>query len=190
MIKINLIGDKSSSDFNAHFQVAIFCLSVSILIVLGWTYSAHLDYEVAYLRQSDGIIRAQLADLKKQTKTVRDLEKKREALRSKLSVIDDLKKRKVGPVKVLDQLNSAIPEKSWLLEVRDKGGTLRIDGLALDNQTIADFIKELEKSDLFKRVDLLEARQEDIRGVKMKHFAVSAKILYGSQSAGDLEEGS
>jgi type IV pilus assembly protein PilN len=183
MIKINLIGDRTSSDFNAHFQVAIFALSLAIVIIFGWTYAAHLDYDIAYLKQSDSILRAHLSELKKQTKTVRDLEKKREVLRSKLAVIDDLKKRKVGPVKVLDQLNSAIPEKSWLLEVRDKGGVLRIDGLALDNQTIADFINQLEKSALFQRVDLLEARQEEVRGVKMKHFAVSAKITYGDEDA-------
>lgn len=188
MIKINLIGDRTSSDFNAHFQVAIFVLSLAVVIIFGWTYAAHLDYEIAYLKQSDSILRSHLTDLKKQTKTVRDLEKKREVLKNKLFVIDDLKNRKVGPVKVLDQLNSAIPEKSWLLEIRDKGGTLRIDGLALDNQTIADFIKQLEKSELFKRVDLLEARQEEVRGVKMKHFAVSAKITYGSDETSAEKE--
>jgi len=185
MIKINLIGDKSSSDYSAHFQIAIFVLAIASTILFCWTYSGHLDYSLAYSKQADSILRNQLTELKKETKTVRDLEKKREALKAKLRVIEDLKARKIGPVRILDDLNSAIPEKSWLIEVKDKNGILRIDGIALDNQTIADFVKQLQKSPYFPRVDLLEARQEEVRGVKMKRFAISAKISYSPNTASE-----
>lgn len=182
MIKINLIGDKSSSDLSAHFQVAIFFLSLASVIVICWTFTAFLDFNIAYVKQAEVALREQLAELKRETRTVRDLEKKREILKNKLGVIKDLKARKIGPVKLLDDLGKSIPEKSWLLEIRDKGGLLRIDGLALDNVTIADFTKQLEKSTYFKRVDLLEVRQEEVRGVKMKRFSISAKISYSGDS--------
>jgi type IV pilus assembly protein PilN len=178
MIKINLTGDKSSSDLSAHFQVAVFFLSLVSIIVICWTYTSFLDFNIAYIKQAELALREQLTELKKETRTVRDLEKKREVLKSKLGVIRELKARKIGPVKLLDDLGKSVPEKSWLLEIRDKGGVLRIDGLALDNVTIADFTKQLEKSIYFKRVDLLEVRQEEVRGVKMKRFSISAKISY------------
>lgn len=179
MIKINLLGDKSGSSFGGHFQIALFIFSVACLGMGFYTATAYISYQSEFVAQQDTLYRAQLSDLKKITKEVRGLEKKREMLKRKIEIIEALKSRKIGPVHVLDDLNIAVPEKSWLLEVRDKGGVLRIDGLALDNQTIADFIKRLEKSEYFIRVDLLEARQEEVRGVKMKRFAVSAKINYG-----------
>jgi len=164
------------------YQVAIYISSLACLVLGFFIANAHLKFEIALIQQEDKLIRADLTELKKITKEVRDLEKKRETLKSKLEIIDTLKKRKIGPVRVLDDLNISVPEKSWLVEVRDKGGVLRIDGLALDNQTIADFVKKLEKSEYFVRVDLLEARQEEVRGVKMKKFVVSAKFSYGGSA--------
>jgi type IV pilus assembly protein PilN len=139
MIKINLTGDKSSSDLSAHFQVAVFFLSLVSIIVICWTYTSFLDFNIAYIKQAELALREQLTELKKETRTVRDLEKKREVLKSKLGVIRELKARKIGPVKLLDDLGKSVPEKSWLLEIRDKGGVLRIDGLALDKMELLHY---------------------------------------------------
>ena len=54
----------------------------------------------------------------------------------------------------------------------------RIDGKAIDNQTIAGFMRELEQSDYVKTVDLGETRQSDERGAKIKAFSLSAVVQY------------
>ncbi len=182
MIKINLVGDKDSSDLGGPFQAALYLLTTACVIVGVFVANSHLNFDTELIAQEDKLLRAQLMELKTITKEVRGLEKKRETLKRKLEIIEDLKKKKIGPVRVLDDLSLAIPEKSWVLEMRDKESLLRVDGLALDNQTIADFIKQLEKSSYFIRVDLLEARQETWQGVKMKRFAISAKIDLGGES--------
>ncbi|MDZ4786090.1 MAG: PilN domain-containing protein [bacterium] len=183
MIKLNLIGDKVTSDVGGNYQLALYFLSVVCLIFGFWCANSFLKYNLELIVQEDKLLRAQLMELKKVTKEVRDLEKKRETLKSKLEIIDSLKNRKIGPVKMLDDLNLSVPEKSWIVEMRDKDSVLRIDGMALDNQTIADLIKQLEKSNYFIRVDLLEARQEEWQGVKMKRFAISAQINYGGPTS-------
>lgn len=57
-----------------------------------------------------------------------------------------------------------------------------IDGIALDNKTVADFIDNLESlsklndktAPMFEKVRLNKLQQEEIRGLNMKKFEISA----------------
>jgi type IV pilus assembly protein PilN len=120
----------------------------------------------------------QLAALQETTKEVRELDKKRTELNDKLVVIATLKRNKAGPVRVMDDLNMSLPERAWLTEFREGAGTLRMIGTALDNQTIATYMKDLQASDYFTAVDLVETKQIESKGVKIKNFTLDAKITY------------
>jgi Tfp pilus assembly protein PilN len=57
-----------------------------------------------------------------------------------------------------------------------------IDGIALDNKTVADFIDNLESlsklndptSQMYEKVRLNKLQQEEIRSLNMKKFEISA----------------
>ena len=51
-------------------------------------------------------------------------------------------------------------------------------GLALDYITIADFMRNLEKSDYFKSVELVEARVSQWKDVVMQQFSLNLKVSY------------
>lgn len=121
---------------------------------------------------------ARLAKLETQTKQVDDLEKKRNLLKEKLTTIATLKIKKHGPVHVLDDLNNAIPEKAWITELRDKNGQLEISGVALDNQTIAQFMANLGNFGSFDRdkVDLVQSFEFQQDNVKLKQFTLAVAL--------------
>jgi hypothetical protein len=54
----------------------------------------------------------------------------------------------------------AVPERAWITKVEESGGKFTISGRALDNQTVADFMRDLEASDYFENVDLIETSQK------------------------------
>ncbi len=188
MIRINLLPLKEAQRAlgrRRQMSVALLSLSVALLMmvvpfVLQGRQLAGLDAEIQQLN-------GEVAKLNEQTREVRDLDKKRLELNAKLKVIDELKQKRIGPVRMLEDLSSAAPEKLWLVEFNDAGGNATITGMALDNQTIATFMRHLQTSKYFYDVDLEKSSQSqgDPRGqaagdagVVFKKFIVKAHLDY------------
>lgn len=159
MIKINLLGDDTVVDNSGRVVVTLYVASMILLVGLLFLYQQMISAEVADLTAQQGDLQGQLAQLQSKTKEVRELEARRNEIDQKLAVIAKLKLGKKGPVRLLDDLNVAVPDKLWLSEAREAAGVLQLSGLAMDNAAIVDFMKNLEKSDYFKSVDLKESNQ-------------------------------
>jgi type IV pilus assembly protein PilN len=110
---------------------------------------------------------------------VQKLEAQKGELREKLRVIGQLERKKVGPVRILAGLSEATPEKLWLTEFADNGGTLKLTGLGVDEQTVADFMRRLGSLSFFRTVDLDETSQVTQDGAKVKKFVIRAQVDYG-----------
>ena len=123
-------------------------------------------------------LKKEIEPLNVQLKEVGDLQQKVKALEQKIKVIDDLTKKKVGPVKVLESLSLATPSRLWLTEFKENGGNLTVSGLAVDNQTVADFLKALSTFAYFNNVDLIETTQVEEQGVPLKKFTIKSQLSY------------
>jgi type IV pilus assembly protein PilN len=178
MIKINLLGNETVRDNTGKFIVGGFAASLVLLLAIFFGAYSILDSSVTELREQETQLKAQLETLQKTTSEVKDLESKEKEYNEKLIVIAKLKRNKIGPVRVLDDLNKAMPERAWVTGVKESAGLMRIEGKALDNPTIAVFMKDLDVSNFFDSVDLFETKQVEERGVKIKEFVLNASVSY------------
>ncbi|MBX7143746.1 MAG: PilN domain-containing protein [Oligoflexia bacterium] len=178
MIKINLLGEDTVVDNSHNLLIAAYVASLLVCLGIFYYLNDSISVEVAQKTTEAGKLERQLAALQETTKEVKELDRKRAELNDKLVVIATLKRNKVGPVKVMDDLNMSLPERAWLTDIKESGSILRISGFALDNQTIATFMKDLQASEYFTSVDLVETKQVEERGVKVKDFTLDAKISY------------
>ncbi len=110
-------------------------------------------------------------------------EQQKQELREKLRVIGQLEAKKVGPVRILADLSNATPDKLWLTDFADQNGTLRLTGIGVDEQTVADFLRRLGTLPFFQSVDLDETSQVDQDGAKLKKFVIRGQIDYGAQGS-------
>jgi type IV pilus assembly protein PilN len=124
--------------------------------------------------------KTQLAELERKSKEAQKLEKMRDELSAKLRTIEVLERQRTGPVRVLEDLSDSTPEKLWLTEMRESGGTLSLLGRGLDNQTIAVFMEDLEESPFFNQVDLVETKQVEDGKAKLKEFSIRATVAYAA----------
>jgi type IV pilus assembly protein PilN len=85
---------------------------------------------------------------------------------------------------VLADLSDAAPAEVWLLEFKEIGGLATISGLGRDDQTIANFMRNLGKSHFFDGVDLVETMQTEQDGVSLKRFVVNARLSYAGKDLG------
>ncbi len=159
MIKINLLGEAKT--VNVLFRLGLIAYVLSLLgtVALFGFYYDKVSDEVNDYRKRTNVSKQLLENLQGQTKEIAGLEDKKKLLFSKLAVLARIKESKKGPVRVLDDLNMALPADVWLRSVIEKGGVFEIKGRALSNDSVSAFLNNLDKSDYFSGVELLSSIQ-------------------------------
>jgi type IV pilus assembly protein PilN len=183
MIRINLLPIKEAERaLGRRRQLSLAILSAVVVILmmaLPYTFQAR---RLAQLEEQSEQLQQEIRRLDQQAKEVKDLDAKRAELQAKLKIIQELKRRRVGPVRALADLSDATPEKLWLTEFTEKGGAVSIQGLAIDNQTIAEFMRRLQQSKYFYEVDLVESAQAVAQpGPSFKRFQIKARLDFLGQ---------
>jgi type IV pilus assembly protein PilN len=169
MIRINLLPFRAArKKENIRRQLTIFALSVVFLFVVMAYYYMKLSTTMSNLTKEEQRIKVELAGYKKTIERINNLEKRIAEIRKKLDVIKDLEKKKTGPVLLLDQIAMAVPkEKLWLTSLVEKKGKLTLNGTAMDNETVAVFMTNLENSELITAVDLKSTRLRSLPKYKL-----------------------
>lgn len=126
---------------------------------------------------------AELASLEQTRKQVERFEQERKEIEQKLNVIAQLEKARSGPVRLMDEIASRIPERLWLDKMSAKGGQLAMEGMSLDAEIVAAFLTALEESPLLSRVELLETKLEQVEGLKLNTFRIHAQYKHVEPSA-------
>ena len=178
MIKVNLLGDSTRRDFTGVWMLIGYGFSMAGLLLGCILNYASLSIAIEEKTHEKDNLERQEAQLSEKTKEVQQLEAKRKELAQKTSVIALLKRSKSGPVRVLDDLNKSIPERAWVLEMRENNGQLRVIGRAIDNQTISTLMLDLEKSDYYNSVELEETKRVEQQGASIKEFVIRSKVDY------------
>lgn len=161
MIRVNLLPLKETQRaVGQRQQMSVALLSLSVALLMMVVPFAVQSRKLSQLDDRIATLQQEIIQLNEQTREARDLDKKRKELAAKLQVIDDLNQKRVGPLHVLEALSSSAPEKLWLVEFLEARGLSTITGLALDNQTIATFLRQLGQSEYFVKVDLDESAQQ------------------------------
>ena len=184
MIRINLLPVTETARVAGRRQdIAFGALAIGGLVLAlvgahGWQ-KARLFGANRSLRQ----VTQELQAIQGPFADVQRLEAQKSELREKLHVIAQLEAKKVGPVRILAGLSDSTPEKLWLTEYADMGGTLKLTGLGVDEQTVADFMRRLSTLSFFRSVDLDETSQVTQDGAKVKKFVIRAQMDYGDTPA-------
>jgi len=169
MIRINLLPFRAArKKENIRRQLTFFVLSVVFAsVVMGW-YFMKLSSTLKDLKKEEQEIKKELAGYQKTIERINSLEQKIAEIRKKLDVIKDLEKKKTGPVLLLDQIAMAVPkEKLWLTSLAEKEGKLTLNGTAMDNETVAVFMTNLENAELITGVDLKSTKLRSLPEYKL-----------------------
>ena len=178
MIKINLLlARKEKKKVGLRKEFIVLILSVVILLAVLVLVQWRLEKEKEDILTQISNTKKEIAYYKSLTTEVTKAKEAQKTLQDKLNVINSLRKEKGGPARVLDELSIDKPEKIHLESLKKEGSRLGIEGIALDDETIANFMTNLRKSKLFKNVDLIVSEQVEQSKVKLKKFILSCEIV-------------
>lgn len=191
MIRVNLIGGSAArrSGGLARFltvppeqRAALFGVSILLATaigVAGWWWV--MDQE---RRQLDVAIRgheASLVRLKEAATLVEQATAREKELRERLGLIERLRATQRAPVVLLETVSMSLPDGLWLLEMRQTGGSVRIEGRAVSLTALTDFVDRLQRSGRFQQtLDIVTTSMEAIGDAPIVRFAIRGDVRGGT----------
>jgi type IV pilus assembly protein PilN len=178
MISINLLPVKASRRADqVKRELMLAGLGLGALVLACTGLYVVVSAEVSELKAGNAQLQKEIDTLKTIVARVDEIDELKQDLTKKLDVIAGLKVKKQGPVRMLDELSDATPEKLTLMTLREKDKRVDVTGVAVSNEVISQFLSNLERSDWFKDVYLVGIDQVEEDGYKLKEFQVTAKAV-------------
>jgi len=161
MIKINLLPFRTArKKENVRRQLSILLSSFVLVFLLLIYYTINLSGQVKEIKSKVETAKIETAKYEKINNQIKEIKGKLEILNTKMDVIKTLESNRYEPVRLMDAMTSlVIPKRMWFVSLDGRGNTVKISGVAIDNQTVADFMTRLERSKLFETVDLKTLKQ-------------------------------
>lgn len=187
MIRINLLGTakpkkgKKGRKLFAMPQLTtdgpsptIAGLAILVVAVAGlYFYYIQLQSTHEKLQNSLAEANKSIASMIKVKQAFLEHQRDYDAVKRRFDVIDQLRAGQVGPVPLMTSLSDTVNKTDgvWLLNMRDDGASVSLDGVALGPNSVANLMTNLRRSGYFKNVELHETAQEDNQ--KLQTFSFS-----------------
>jgi type IV pilus assembly protein PilN len=173
MIKINLLPIKATRKREYVKQQLILAVVLLLGAVIGcYMWYSSMSGEIDDKKKEIVSAKQQIEQYKKAIGEVEKYKGLEEALNRKLEIITSLEKGKTGPVRVLDHLSQIIPKQVWLTAWVEKSGTVKIEGEALTNKHVAQFITALKKP-----IEGMQPMEKSGQAQKKLHFFTGVRLL-------------
>jgi type IV pilus assembly protein PilN len=180
MIRINLlavdrgVGKKKTGGVVTAAQrvtIGAALILLSTVVGVGWWYwslhtqSIRVDADIAAAETEANQLRSVLAQVQK-------FETRKATLQQRVTLIEQLRRGQSAPVHVLDELSKALPDRLWLVSMGQTGKDFTIDGRTTSLTGVSDFIANLQASDWFGPVELLDSQLDQTPAGDMVRFTI------------------
>jgi type IV pilus assembly protein PilN len=178
MIKINLLPIREiKRRKKAKTELSLFGFGMVILLgllVLGLLVQMMLLNKIDTDLQA---VRVEKAKYAKILTKMAKLKQDQETLARQIDIIDALKATSSITVHVLDDVARLTPEnRIWLTSLTQEQRSLTIEGMALDNQTVAKYMDDLRQSPYIQDVNLTSSTMKEFEGRNLKAFSVGCAL--------------
>lgn len=181
MIRINLLSTPRAKAVQKQWDVRLELISAVVLLILtvaGWMfYGETLESDIADKQHEKQGKEKEVALLKDKVKQVQDFERTKKLLEDKNRVIDELEKSRAGPVQVLDHVSHSLePLNIWLVRLTVKGTSVELEGKALTNDDVVEFVNNLRRAEYFSNIRLLESKSGTEAKLNLYQFKLNMTL--------------
>ena len=177
MIRINLLPFRAArKKENIRRQISVFALTFIFFIIAAFAWNMRLSAKIKDLNVEVENTQKEVAKYRKITQKIKKIKTQLRVLKKKTQVINKLQRNRFEPVKLLDTMSDkVIAKRMWFTSFSNKGRKVEIDGIALDNRTVADFMTRLEGSGMFAAVKLQKIEKHVRKKTSLKKFQIRCR---------------
>ncbi len=196
MIRVNLLPTKAvvkGTSLKTQGITAGVIILLSCVFPILWSHS--LSSQIEELDKDIAQKEKELREVREARSKLNSIKKLNENLKRKLKVIEDIEKKRTGPVWLMDQMTDALTrfpvrhtgtgkitykyldDRLFLKTMKITQNKLVISGIAINNTYLVAFLNNLRsKSDLFSNVTLAFSDEGTYNKAKVREFKITCDI--------------
>ncbi|HEY4715848.1 MAG TPA: PilN domain-containing protein [bacterium] len=185
MIKINLLKvreEKKKETYRMQLIVAGMAFG-AVLLIIGFM-QLRITQKIGSVKKRTAEVQTEIKKFEQEVGKVEDFKKKKDDLEKKVQTIESLEQGRDLPPKIMIALSKAIPyqegatvpKKVQITNLKITGSMLDIKGLALNEESLVFFMRNLEQSALFGNITLDSTTLVEKEGTKFNDFSLKAGL--------------
>jgi Tfp pilus assembly protein PilN len=185
MIRINLLGQarpraaKQSVPVEATLRIGMLIAALVVAFVFLFVTYASQKKDLDATNDQIHRLEAERARLEQVKQQVTQFEAEKAVLQQRINVIELLQKGRTGGQDLLQNVANTVAHTDglWLTDMTKAGNTITFDGEASSVNAVANFLTQMKRSGYFDKVEIKEAKENDIvKSVTTFAFSMTAEI--------------
>ena len=178
MIQINLLPVREiKKRARAKNQIILSSVSFICLLLFIALLSWYQGAIISDLKNQNASIENEKKKYQNIVNQIKKIDAEKALLDNRISVIKKLKQESSLTVHVLDEIASLTPaNRMWLKSLSQAASNLSLTGMALDDQTIAKYMDDLEGSRYMQNVHLANTTMDRFAERNLKSFSISCVV--------------
>ncbi len=177
MIKINLLPKEARKRVGFVQQIVLMSLMLLLTVAGIGFYWSYLNGVIVQKNQDIADTQARLQELQKIIDEINKFEAQRLALEQKLAVIAKLEKDQKLPVRMLDEVYLTLEDDLWLTSFTQQADVLSVNGSALSNPVVSDYMRNLDESELFTNIELVVSQSKLVGTQTVRDFELKMQLV-------------
>lgn len=203
MIRVNLLPIKKARRRSAgRTQLIAFALLIILEVA---AFAAVFMAETSRLDELKSDVAQNQQKVQKaeqEVKSAKQLEAKQKELQQQVQILDELEKKRTGPVRVLDEVQAMLSaprneedrhaqsrknwnvewdtRRLWISTLSEDEGSFEMQGSAVNADDVAEFLQRMTTAEHFDQVQLDYVKAKGSKGakVRMVEFRVTGQLSY------------
>lgn len=181
MIQVNLLPvRRRKKKENVRQLVSIYFLCVFLaLSIMGYMWNSQRG-QIESIERRLSQLQQEVAQYAKYEVMLKDLKNKKDIVDKKIVIIRDLQRDRDTVPRMLALISAELPaDKMWFEKFALTSNGITLDGVALSNEAIAEFMRNLESSPYVEKgsVNLTHSRQVLMSDMKLREFQMMYRFF-------------
>jgi len=184
MARINLLPWRENLRRQRQTQFGLLTAGFLVFTLLVGVYvHMHIVGMIDYQNSRNSFLKKEIAAMDRKIKEIKDLEKLKAKLLARINVIQQLQSSRPEVVHLFDELVTRTPEGSFLMQVKQAGQEVTIDGRAQSNARVSSYMRNVDASKWLGNPQLQVIENKDKTGTGFSHFKLSIKQVKNKSKA-------
>ena len=159
--------------------------AVVVTLLVGIAVQMQYSHLIENQNRRNDFLTAEIRKLDEIIKEIERLDAMKQDLLARMDIIQKLQESRPEIVALFDEMVQVMPEGVFLVDLKQQGSTVTINGRAQSNARVSALMRNIEDSDWIGLPQLLLIENKDQTGTGLSHFRLSFKQQRKKQDAAE-----